>query len=215
MISKAATLVFALAASLPFVSAQCSRSYTVKAGDTCDGISSSQSVSTYQLATNNPSINSGCTNLQVGQTLCLGTQGEDCTDTLVIEEGDTCDELIECAGINGTMFFHNNPTINDECTNLYVGQVVCVASEVLVPPMGAAEPSSAPSGSSAPPASSAPAAPVNVAPSPSVHSSSASPAPTPSPTVHSSAPSSSPSDDGDDGDLPFCDELEDEDEEDN
>ncbi|GJJ13031.1 hypothetical protein Clacol_007280 [Clathrus columnatus] len=183
MFFKAATLVLALAASLPLVASTCTRSYTVKSGDTCDGISASQSVSSYQLAANNPSINAGCTNLAIGQVLCLGTQGQDCDDTLVVEDGDTCDDLISCAGINFTIFWHNNPTINSGCTNLYIGQVVCVASQVVAPAMGVSEP--APASSVAPPPAAASihassAAPVNVAPSPS---------------VHSSAPSSTPTDD--------------------
>jgi len=205
MFFKAATLVFALAASLPLVAATCSRSYTVKSGDTCNGISASQSVSTYQLGTNNPSINSECTNLEVGQVLCLGTEGEDCNDTVVVESGDTCDDLISCAGINATIFFHNNPIINSGCTNLNIGQVVCVAGQVSAPAMGASEPApaSAAAPSAAAPASAAStpaassAAPVNVAPSPSVNSSAAEPTST-----------------DDEGDMPFCDELEDDDEED-
>lgn len=49
----------------------CNRSYTVQAGDFCDGISAAQNVSTYQLATVNPVINPTCTNLFVGQVRYL------------------------------------------------------------------------------------------------------------------------------------------------
>jgi len=53
----------------------CIRTYTVKSGDTCGAIAASQGVSLdiiYQL---NPSVNSQCTNLEVGQVLCLATNG--------------------------------------------------------------------------------------------------------------------------------------------
>jgi len=177
--------------ALPIVaatSAQCTRSYTVAAGDICDAISAKENVSTYQLATLNPSINAECTNLQIGQVLCLGTEGEDCQDVWVVEADDTCDSIAECASTNATMLLLNNPNINDQCTNIYIGQVLCVADQVQSPPLPAGIPSpSVASGFGTAPATA-------VAP---IQTSAAAPAQT-----------SAASSDGDDDNLPWCDELE-------
>jgi LysM domain len=124
------------------LAANCARTYTVKAGDICDSISAAQHVSTfvylttrpchlslhalfsYQLAVTNAGIiNSGCSNLVPGQTICLGNVGEDCTTTHVVAVGDTCDGINRAAGINNTMLYGNNPQINQACTNIYIGEV--------------------------------------------------------------------------------------------
>ncbi|KAJ7887194.1 glycoside hydrolase superfamily [Mycena leptocephala] len=53
----------------------CAQTYTVASGDTCAAIESKTGVSDVQLHALNPTINSGCTNLQLGQTLCLSGGG--------------------------------------------------------------------------------------------------------------------------------------------
>ena len=45
--------------------------YTVKSGDTCIAIAKSSGITVAALKAANPSINAGCTNLQVGQVLSL------------------------------------------------------------------------------------------------------------------------------------------------
>ncbi|KAI0788969.1 hypothetical protein BC629DRAFT_1288136, partial [Irpex lacteus] len=103
--------------------ASCARQYTVKEGDYCDAISAAQNVSTYQLATVNPSIDATCSNLQIGQVLCLGNEGEDCKTTFVVQSGDSCEGIQSRHGINSTVLYHNNPQINSDCTNIYIGEV--------------------------------------------------------------------------------------------
>jgi len=184
--------LFVLIAAVPAFAAQCSRSYTVKDGDYCDAISASQNTSTYQLAVlNSGSINSECSNLAVGQTLCLGdVASEDCKQTHVVQTGDICDTVMTTYGINATMLWTNNPIIDADCTNIYEGEVLCVSNQVQVP----AAPASgipAPSHTIVPASTSEAASPtvVNVAPTPT------------------STTSSDDGDDGDDEDLPFCDEM--------
>ncbi|KAF9043037.1 hypothetical protein BJ165DRAFT_217511 [Panaeolus papilionaceus] len=118
--------------------ASCSRSYTVKAGDYCDKISNEQKVSTFQLAAvNSPAINSDCTNLMPGQELCLGTAGEDCTETYTVIADDSCEGIASAGGFNSTILHLNNPQLTEECDNLYIGEVLCVAKTVQVPPIPA------------------------------------------------------------------------------
>ena len=71
----------------------------------------------------NPQINEACNNLQPGQSICLGYEGEDCQTTYVVNGGDTCDQIVQIHGINSTMLYANNPQINADCTNIYVGEV--------------------------------------------------------------------------------------------
>ena len=130
--------------------ASCSRKYTVKVGDFCDKISQEQHVSTcvlgplydgffthcfdfsfflgcaiasYQLAVNNPSlVDRGCTNLQVGESLCLGTTNEDCSTTHTVQTGDTCDKIATANGLNMTILHMNNPQLDQAC-DIYEGEV--------------------------------------------------------------------------------------------
>jgi len=179
-----------LVAALPAFAAQCSRSYTVKAGDTCDLISAAQNTSTYQLAVvNSGTVNQECTNLAIGQTLCLGNANEDCQTTHVVQDGDICNDIMTTYGINATMLYTNNPNINEGCTNIYPGEVLCVVNGVQVPP--------APAGGIPTPSPSAVPASTVQAPSPT--------APAPAPTDTSSSDDNG--DDDDDENLPYCDEL--------
>ncbi|KAI0056137.1 hypothetical protein BV25DRAFT_1814505, partial [Artomyces pyxidatus] len=115
------------------IAATCTRSYTVKEGDICDEISAANNVSTYQLAVVNPSINSDCSNLVPGSSLCLGYANEDCADTYVVQPDDTCEDLTSSHGLNSTVLYLNNPQLDSACDNLYIGEVICTAKTVQVP----------------------------------------------------------------------------------
>lgn len=118
----------------------CTRTYTVQNGDICDSISAANNVSTYQLAVVNPEINHDCTNLLPGQQLCLGHSGEDCTTTYVVKLNDDCNIVSSAYNINATVLSHNNPQLNADCSNMYIGEVLCVAGAVTVPPPGSEPP---------------------------------------------------------------------------
>jgi len=138
MFSKIAIAATAALAVLTPALAQssCTRNYTVVEGDICDWISKSQNVSTYQLAAVNVDIiDSTCSNLLPGENLCLGTTGEDCTQTYVITETDTCETIQTAYNLNSTILLQNNPQIDSDCDNLYEGEVLCVASTVIAPPI--------------------------------------------------------------------------------
>jgi len=160
----------------------CVRQYTVKPGDYCDKISVSQGVSTYQLAViNNGIINPQCTNLVPNESICLGYQGEDCTNVYTIALGDTCYSIAAAHNVNTTLIHENNPQINPDCSNIYVGEVLCVANSVIVPPPASGMSLSMPSAAT-------PAIPTN----------------TPLPN---SSNNNNYDDGDDDSDLPYCDEL--------
>lgn len=145
MLAPVFALVFAGFAAAQSTIPGCAREYTVQAGDYCDAISAAHNVSSYQLAVSNyQTINDGCTNLAVGQVICLGETGADCATTYSVKTGDYCDLIASNNGINSTLLMTNNPQIDDNCYNLYVGEVLCVAKDVLVtpPPAGWTPPGS-------------------------------------------------------------------------
>ncbi|KAF7343605.1 hypothetical protein MSAN_01981400 [Mycena sanguinolenta] len=140
MFSKAlsALLVTALAVSAsPALQGRqsCSKSYTVVSGDTCAAIEAKTGVSDSQLHSLNPSINSGCTNLGIGQVLCLssGTSGG-CTSTYTVVSGDTCAAIEAKTGVSDSQLHAANPSINSGCTNLQIGQVLCLTGGSTSPP---------------------------------------------------------------------------------
>ncbi|KAG8945534.1 hypothetical protein FRC04_000737 [Tulasnella sp. 424] len=110
----------------------CARTYEVQSGDTCDAISAANNVSTYQLYTLNTDINDSCSNLSVGQTLCLGLAENDCQTTYVVESGDYCWLIATNYGIDTETLLSNNPQVNSDCSNIYPGEVLCVSAEKLV-----------------------------------------------------------------------------------
>ncbi|KAF9002304.1 hypothetical protein BDQ17DRAFT_1425963 [Cyathus striatus] len=108
--------------------AQCIRFYDVVTGDTCDLISEKEGVSSFQLASvNSGTINSECSNLFVGEVLCLATPEENCPDVFVVRSGDSCDVIADDSGISVGLLLENNPNVNAECTNLRPGEVLCVS----------------------------------------------------------------------------------------
>jgi len=147
MLSKVFVVALAALVAQSAMGAECERPYTVKEGDICDSISAANCVSTYQLAVNNiQKINAQCTNLVPGEELCLGYAGEDCKTTYVVKPDDTCEEVASQAGTTTTILKMNNPQIDDECSNIYIGEVLCTAKTVQVPsaPAGSPKPSSPP-----------------------------------------------------------------------
>ncbi|KAG8986924.1 hypothetical protein FRB90_003690, partial [Tulasnella sp. 427] len=121
----------------------CARTYEVQAGDTCNGISAANNVSTYQLAALNSGIDSSCSNLSVGETLCLGLSEGDCQATYVVQSGDSCWAIATSYGIDTDTLLSNNPQVNSACSNIYPGEVLCVSSEKLVTPTGGSTSTSA------------------------------------------------------------------------
>jgi len=132
-----ATIVLA---ALPFFSAVmavdgCTRNATIQAGDTCDAVSTRYGVSTFQLAlVNEASISENCDNLTPGEIICLGIQGQDCTKVYTVVANDTCQWIEEMYGVSNATLVANNPQIDEECSNIYVGEVLCVDTDTFTYP---------------------------------------------------------------------------------
>ncbi|KAF8965452.1 hypothetical protein BDZ97DRAFT_1812236, partial [Flammula alnicola] len=105
MFSQLFVAAFLAVSAQTALAADCTRSYTIQAGDYCDKISQAQNVSTYQLAVvNSGSVNSACTNLIPGQSLCLAQKAtEDCSTTYVVLADDTCAGIASKNALNTTI----------------------------------------------------------------------------------------------------------------
>jgi len=137
MISALFTLLFSSSALVvaQSLSSSCTRTYTAQSGDYCNLISQEHNVSTYQFAVANyQTINDGCTNLHVNQTYCLGLTGADCQSTYTVVAGDYCYAIGAKFGVNTTMLLVNNPQILSDCSNIYVGEVLCISNSTIVTP---------------------------------------------------------------------------------
>lgn len=120
-------------------SGSCAKTYTVVKGDNCNKIASKFSTSFSNLRTLNSSINSGCTNLQVGQKVCVkkGTSSSSsgstssatsgsCKSYHTVKAGETCNKIR--GGTSLSQFLKLNPSVNSGCTNLQVGKKYCVTA---------------------------------------------------------------------------------------
>ncbi|RSH84377.1 uncharacterized protein EHS24_005897 [Apiotrichum porosum] len=127
MFAQLALLALPLLAAVKADVTDCSRSATVVDGDTCDAISATYGVSTFQLAlVNDATIDENCENLQIDQVVCLGVEGQDCTKVYTVVEDDTCEGIISMYGMSNDTLYNNNPQIDSDCTNIYIGEVLCV-----------------------------------------------------------------------------------------
>ncbi|KZT00336.1 carbohydrate-binding module family 50 protein [Laetiporus sulphureus 93-53] len=214
----AALLAFSLVAHSANAQ-QCARTYTVQEGEDCDSISAAQNVSTYQLATvNSGEVDTDCSNLVPGEELCLGWVGSDCTDTYVVSDGDDCDIVAARYGINVTLLYENNPQLDASCDNMYIGEVLCVASAVDVPVAGSGSSSAVVSATAVVPSSAVVTSSIEVAQTSSAVATSSFVTITATVIATSTdsagiTTATTTGDDGDDGDsgddddYPWCDEL--------
>ncbi|KAK2591097.1 hypothetical protein QQS21_011208 [Conoideocrella luteorostrata] len=105
-----------------YAQAKCAsdRTYTAS-GDNCLSISKKSHVSTGSLILMN-GLRVDCTDLQLGQTLCLPDAYED----YVIRSGDTCEALAASKDYTFQQLVSWNPLLDDYCSNLIVDQNICV-----------------------------------------------------------------------------------------
>ncbi|KAG2134152.1 uncharacterized protein EDB93DRAFT_1172793 [Suillus bovinus] len=112
--------------------ADCDRTATVKAGETCSDICAKYGVPTYQLAAVNKGvIDPTCTNLVVDQVLCLGIKGHDCKATHVVKKGETCHSIADANDIEFDTFILNNLREGFNCTYMRPAEVLCIETEVI------------------------------------------------------------------------------------
>ncbi|KIJ43258.1 carbohydrate-binding module family 50 protein [Sphaerobolus stellatus SS14] len=108
------------------VSAVCTQSYVVQKGDICNVIALSRGISASQIFILNPNA---CPNIFIGQRLCLFDSAYNCQPVVdVIQPGDSCFSIATAFKITLTELFSLNSNIDSvSCTNIFPGEVLCVA----------------------------------------------------------------------------------------
>ncbi|KIK69073.1 carbohydrate-binding module family 50 protein, partial [Collybiopsis luxurians FD-317 M1] len=104
--------------------ATCASNYTVQQGDICQTIAAQFNVTIADLEAANPSIDSGCTNLAIGQVLCIPAAAN-CSSgvTYVVKDGDVCINIANMFNITFQQLETANPEIDANCDNLSIGEV--------------------------------------------------------------------------------------------
>ncbi|KAF7304030.1 hypothetical protein MIND_00634300 [Mycena indigotica] len=123
----------ALASYCVGVAGGCQQTYTVVSGDSCGAIESKTGVSDVSLHTLNPWINSACSNIQIGQALCVKNTNvvpvgppanlnpgswSNCTTYYNVQSGDNCNVIESKFKIGFSDVLRWNPEISTTCSNL-------------------------------------------------------------------------------------------------
>ncbi|KAJ5201775.1 uncharacterized protein N7498_006438 [Penicillium cinerascens] len=125
----------------PGLSENCDKFHKVSSGDQCDSIETEFKITHDQSIKWNPSINPGCTNLQLDYNVCVHVPGavnthgptpqmpnltSDCKKYHKVTDGESCPEVQkEAGGITLAQFRKWNPTVDAKCSNLWNGYYVC------------------------------------------------------------------------------------------
>lgn len=129
--------VLALASSLAiFVQAtgprtQCTQTYTVPEGETCDTLGANVGANQTTIMAMNPGISCDGT-LPSNKSLCIRSWQPTCTLNETATN-TTCDDLASQWNITQPDFVNYNDNVNDNCTNLVVGQPYCVSIDGCYP----------------------------------------------------------------------------------
>ncbi|KKK25242.1 hypothetical protein ARAM_003183 [Aspergillus rambellii] len=130
----------------------CGKYYLVQAGDTCQLISLNQTIALNVFEAINPNINSTCGNLELDVYYCVlpteswnttttstvvsaptttpsGTTA-DCYDYYIIQSGDYCALVENNFAITFAQLQAWNPSIDNTCSNLALGEAYCVNGAV-------------------------------------------------------------------------------------
>ncbi|KAI5306010.1 hypothetical protein KEM56_002561, partial [Ascosphaera pollenicola] len=159
MVAKSAALLGILSLAAPAIASpvpkaarsDCDKSVTIKSGDSCIAIASSNGISLEQLLSYNSGINQGCTNLIAGNSVCVAVSGDKptttttsaakgestskatpvpgkCDKTVTVGSGDSCWALASANGLSLEQLISLNPSVNSGCTNLVIGEKLCIGS---------------------------------------------------------------------------------------
>lgn len=106
----------------------CPQTYIVQPNDSCDAISLSKYVSTHSIIKSG-NLNSECTNLQAGASLCLPSRCE----LYRVKYDETCESILaQHCHIDEISLLNWNPDIDQLCTNLgpLAETLICVSPPV-------------------------------------------------------------------------------------
>ncbi|OJJ03023.1 hypothetical protein ASPVEDRAFT_712823 [Aspergillus versicolor CBS 583.65] len=97
--------------------------YTIKEGDTCQSVSKSQSIATFQLLLDN-NLRAYCANFPKEGDLCIKNK----CSTYTVQKGDTCKSVAKAHNISTVQLRSYNPWIDGGCYNFNrtIGTEICM-----------------------------------------------------------------------------------------
>jgi LysM repeat protein len=105
----------------------CTTYYTVVSGDNCNAIDTTFKIAAADFFRWNPEVDIACTKILVGEAYCVGGGGKACQKVYSVKSGDTCSAITQSQGITQAQLNSLNPNIiNSACSNLSVGENLCV-----------------------------------------------------------------------------------------
>ncbi|KAI0857961.1 hypothetical protein F4860DRAFT_487726 [Xylaria cubensis] len=119
--------IYTIAATPTAMSTCVGKTYTISASDTCQGISTSQGISTYDLIWNN-NLTSACENFPKSGKLCIPSAAS-CKPYTVLTT-DTCSSIQSKFSLLYSQLISWNPSLGVGCQGLSaaVGFVICVST---------------------------------------------------------------------------------------
>lgn len=107
----------------------------MKGGESCDLIAQRSEISIYDLQRINPTIS--CANLIQGSAIRIDSPQVNCSAIYIVDgtEGG-CSNIATAHNITFSTLRTLNPNINEQCTNIYPGEALCIASDLpQIPPV--------------------------------------------------------------------------------
>ncbi|KAJ6538819.1 hypothetical protein DFH09DRAFT_71517 [Mycena vulgaris] len=104
----------------------CTAYHTVASGNTCTSMDTGAGIAFADFLRWNPEINVGCTTIQLGAAYCVGGGGSACAKVYTVVSGDSCAAIVKSQGVTQARINALNPQINAACSNLGVGENICV-----------------------------------------------------------------------------------------
>ncbi|KAM7214751.1 hypothetical protein V8F06_009823 [Rhypophila decipiens] len=117
----------------PGAAKNCEKWYKIVSGDTCDKVAAKNKITTAQLSSWN-NVGTNCNGLQLGAYACVGVPGaatpmpnivSNCSRFSLVVSGDTCENIATKYFITVANFKKWNPYLNSQCSNLWLGALVC------------------------------------------------------------------------------------------
>lgn len=119
----------------------CWKSTLVSSNQTCDLLAAANNITTYDILNLNFDLDSDCSNVYPGDTICLqGVRIPDlspppivpvCTANYTVASGDSCSTIAQKYSTYVSQIVALNPTLNYQCTNIAVGQVLCTENSIV------------------------------------------------------------------------------------
>lgn len=123
--------------TLPGAVGSCNAWYKISSGDTCEVAAAKNKITVDQLRSWNNQLGSTCNNLWLGYYACVGVPGaaapmpgivSNCKRYSLVVSGDSCEIVSQRYGINVNDFKKWNTYINAQCTNIWLGALVCTSA---------------------------------------------------------------------------------------